>query len=481
MKRLSNSLHKDWCSTADTTSRFLHDSCIGCYEFHCQLLNRVAAAFMLLSSKELQHLAQSKSFVFRTVIAFLRRLLSPPTHCCFRGTLLTCSSKFSCQNPATLTDEDSINVFLKVNRGSEINPNLQEISDTDVERSKQDTVPRIIFGSCNLLLRFRKTSDLFEFTCSRRSTIFKMATTASQQVIPFPADLLTALVMSVNDLRTEVIQLREELKQEKIENKSLFGNTPDLKLRISSKAAGAERGAFTAFPTLPIEIRLMIWETALSVSQIIPVRQMLIEKNQNQSILIPLQPHSFIRQVNQEARARAFLLQTRFYSRGKSGVPGIFANPLSDTIWVTDCKSITGRVTSGIRWTYQEKFPRIAIPASALFDMFSLLHGQQRNTAKILGTLFRRGVTEVLCIVENHSNGTSESDRLHFVRPRGATSTYINQFPDNGGSIQSRYHNCTWNVMEELLNKNVKAYIEQCKQSRGRTSATTFWPYLLMI
>ncbi|KAF4633331.1 hypothetical protein G7Y89_g4797 [Cudoniella acicularis] len=117
---------------------------------------------------------------------------------------------------------------------------------------------------------------------------------------------------SLEDLKREVAQHREEITQLKQKNEPLT--------------------EFKSFPKLPPELRLMIWKAYRSTPQVIGVRLHSHYRKQKQFFLAPVAPHAILLRVNCESRDEALKTQTPFQPPLK-GIPPIVADISIDTLF----------------------------------------------------------------------------------------------------------------------------------------------------
>ena len=208
------------------------------------------------------------------------------------------------------------------------------------------------------------------------------------------AEVLSALVKAVEDLRKEVSQLRldkesreaqsantiEELRSEvaRLRQQRIQDNSKIDYLEKELHLLPPKGRLFTLFPKLPKEVRLVIWDTILYTPQVIGVRQYfrtvsetravpqpsdredldIGEKHEKDKvILVPTGPHSLLRQVSKESRSQAIKVTTCYNICSSQPAPGLFANPEIDIIWLVDFLDVSSSSAKqyGFSWTHKHR------------------------------------------------------------------------------------------------------------------------------
>jgi hypothetical protein len=117
------------------------------------------------------------------------------------------------------------------------------------------------------------------------------------------SELINSLPNPVNTLQTEVAQLWEERKQDKLEVENLRRETTVLKLGINSTFTRSDK-VFTLFLKFAKELRTLMRDTFLEIPQSIGVRLVTVE-NDGTKLPVPAGRHSVLRRVNKESRHEA--------------------------------------------------------------------------------------------------------------------------------------------------------------------------------
>jgi hypothetical protein len=218
-------------------------------------------------------------------------------------------------------------------------------------------------------------------------------------------DVLAKLLTSVEALQGEVSHLRFQ------------SSVIQQKLDAFSPSSGCGT-AFALFPKLSKEIRLMIWDVALFIPQVIGARYLSVDGHHKDPVLVPLGGHSLLRQVNREARAQAMRHQTRLAFGSRVKPPGIFANLQTDTIWVVtfDCDH-DGIVWQPGKplfpWSCKQKLPRLAFPVRAVLN---LIWGpgscNAEYVASLMMHLYDTGAQEVISVAGREEIATSDNIKL---------------------------------------------------------------------
>jgi hypothetical protein len=127
-------------------------------------------------------------------------------------------------------------------------------------------------------------------------------------------------------LRNENMQLRREvaLLSKKIEE--LTTETQRLRNNLIESNGSKAPTLFTLFPDLPFELRVMIWNHALSNTQVIAVREV-----HHKCRLAAHNPHSALLLVNRESRTEALKVYKRF-TEFVPRIPTIWTNQKVDCI-----------------------------------------------------------------------------------------------------------------------------------------------------
>jgi len=299
--------------------------------------------------------------------------------------------------------------------------------------------------------------------------------------IQVPANVLAHLISSVDTLRNEMSQLQSDmasnegaltstivnlqnevaqLRQERIEDKTKINS---LETELQSLQPKPKGRVFTLFPKLPIELRLSIWDKALWTPQVIAVRQHFKERtavtNSGEIALVPLGPHSLLRQVSKEARNQALKIDTCYSMCNHSGTPGLFANPEIDTIWVVDFdRRSTGSSEHHHPWVHLHKFSRIALTTDAYKYQMRRVSSDLREVAwKALmfhTFLWQHGVLH-LHIVFDRDQVTTHTD-INLVPVRGSVYRPPHMF---GSTPESEVRYC-WESWAETFREDAIAFLD---------------------
>ncbi|KAK0101888.1 hypothetical protein ONS95_001300 [Cadophora gregata] len=172
---------------------------------------------------------------------------------------------------------------------------------------------------------------------------------------------------------------------------------------------------FNLFPKLPLELRRMIWNTALSHPQILGI------PSATSANFVPAKKYNSIRNVCKEARAEALKVQTlSCFNDIKCGVSGIYSNNSVDILWILSGSDDEPGCLEGL-WDSGPKLGRIALPASEWYR-----HLMYKDIYKSLFSfLAQKGVEEIFVIV-GPEDGRLCADKV-FTEPCGSPHTGLPQ------------------------------------------------------
>lgn len=273
-------------------------------------------------------------------------------------------------------------------------------------------------------------------------------------------DHLTFLINSIETLRKEVAQLRQERTEDK-------KNIIFLRKELESLKPPQGR-VFTLFPKLPKEIRLMIWDIILWTPQVIGVRQYFKAQGtleETQMILSPTGPHTLLRRVNKEARNQAKKINTCSSLCINHISRGLFANPEIDTFWIIDFDHISPANPQGMKfpWEHNHQIRKLAIP----FDAFK--HEFMEDDEDMIGRfgmnmltfLWKHGVQELIVIFQG--DAAAYHTDVVFVTPTASPFKYfakegLEESIQDTKDIDWAYteHRC-WRPTIDLLDRHAEA------------------------
>jgi hypothetical protein len=283
---------------------------------------------------------------------------------------------------------------------------------------------------------------------------------------------INSLPNSINTLQTEVAQLLQERKQDKLEVESLRRETSALKLSISNASTRSDK-VFTLFPKLAKELRTIIWDTFLETPQVVGVRIATVRldtvKYVGQRLAVPIGQHSVLRQVNKESRreAKRFQSGSGIITQTTSiPVPKIFFNPHIDTLWLADGKF--SDIHFGRQYDIFSKDLRIEkLALHAETFLRGLRHHGDRQVFEVFFTLWKMRSSAIDLVVGN--NHVSKDSNVKFIPPRGGPLEYFASMwvGDRVKIVEERNSIRQWEHIQEGFTEVLTERMERQRKQRG--------------
>jgi hypothetical protein len=254
-----------------------------------------------------------------------------------------------------------------------------------------------------------------------------MTDSSINQTVMVPTHVLQSLLTSVNNLQNEVSVLRQEHKT----NKDVVST---IQTTINAEFdCPTELGAFSVFLGLPIEVRHMIWDSALETPRVVGARIVVQDGGDAEEVLVPTAPNSPILFVNGEARDRAKKILVCFTNTNASNrgrVPLLYLNPEVDTLWVvnyTPERARQERITDSVVFGKYSQLRKIAIPFRTWKSFTWAAGGEEEDNAARFLTLFHDKGIEEIVLMPGEQEDAAENTDIVLVRPREIVEFYMDE------------------------------------------------------
>jgi hypothetical protein len=281
----------------------------------------------------------------------------------------------------------------------------------------------------------------FSQITEQEGLVFDLETSnrTSSTTVEIPVALLESLLNTIDTLRKEVALLHNDLI-ERIDTMSSEFETVNNNMEDYLRAKTFQ--TFTCFRELPLELRRQIWNAALEIPQIIPMRLSNVpfedaDATELQAHANPLSKHSHLLGVNQESRreAKKVYVQSQVSAhKCASHIHNtILADLTNDILWFPDVSEayalkmfITSMGAHLSQSKAQEAKPicRLAVRQTAWTDFLSTAlhndHWAERWNVEFLYMMTEMGLRELILIANDTT--TSGSTNAIFTTPKGTPS-----------------------------------------------------------
>lgn len=240
--------------------------------------------------------------------------------------------------------------------------------------------------------------------------LLQLARNSGVSTVKIQANLLASLLTSIGTLRQEVSGVRQKLATAHL----------DLQLVTQGRCV-----SFGKFPKLPIELRRMIWRTAILSPKVISLEAKLRDiDDSSRCEWLPLtKNHSALRQVCHESRTEAkihqeLLLKSIRRPGGSLHTESIFFTSDVHTIFVRDnladentSYDMDNMITALTSKGSSPRIKRLAFPLKEWTSVYFQL-------GFIMDKICRHGVEEILLVIGNHGDDIHRCADVSFVAPK---------------------------------------------------------------
>jgi hypothetical protein len=281
-------------------------------------------------------------------------------------------------------------------------------------------------------------------------------------MVKVPADVLQSLL-------TEIANLRKESSETK---KLLTSVQAKLNTILESNYPPPARGAFDAFPDLPIELRNKIWDAALSIPRIVGASLAVRDRNEEGKILAPTAPSSPMLFVNKESRARAkkiLVCLNEKENQPQYRVPFLYIHPELDTLWIINYSPEQTRDTLISKAIFGgEKFSKLAIPFKTWNDV-EYGHTEEEMVDWVI-RIQSKGIKEVTLVIGEKK--TANCSDIALIVPRELLGLDRRlEWPEDIVE-DSGVEKLTWSENDRYASLLVASARDKCMMRAGLTRGT---------